>query len=379
MEVIANGLMTIGLARLVGNEFAFLNFGRSLLLSDVPPLLPPRRVVLEIPEAIGADEAVIERCRDLKKLGFQIAIDGVSEPEQIRALARLTDFVKVDVRRASAPAQERIAAALKASQTRLIAEKVEARAEFDRSKALGYSLFQGYYFEPPVVITGNRVSPQQSTYMQLVRELVQQDLDFARLERLFKHDPTMTYRLLRYLNSALFSWASPIRSIRQALSLLGEEELRRWLGLLAFTRLAPGRPTALVVRAAARGRFCELLGGHSGLESRSAELFLLGLLSIFDLLLNCPMEGVVEGLGLSTDVAEALLGLGDKSSRLSRVFHTTVAWDQGDWDEVMRLSASLHIDSEDLAETCAEAMEWSDRVSSVTCPGQPVPAGIEAW
>jgi c-di-GMP-related signal transduction protein len=364
-EVIANGLMTIGLARLVGNSFAFIGFDRDLLLSDVPLMLPARNVIVEILKTVEMDDAVVARCQELKKLGFQLALDNVSAINRVSPLAALADIVKVDFRQSGPAEQERVASEFNHLQTRLVADNVETKEEFERAHRLGYSYFQGYFFAVPTVVTGNRVSSQKSTYLQVFSELTHENLNYAHLERLFKHDPPMTYRLLRYLNSALFSWTSPIQSIRHALTLLGDEELRRWVGLLGLASLAEGRPGALIVAAMIRGRFCELLSCRTPLSNRSSELFLTGLLSSFDQVLQCPMEGVVEGMGLSTDVCEALLGSGDESSRLHRVLGLTLAWERGDWDKVLELSQSLAIDTAVVADDYTEAVSWSERMCDV--------------
>ncbi|MGD0617203.1 MAG: HDOD domain-containing protein [Bryobacteraceae bacterium] len=364
-EVIANGLMTIGLARLVGNSFAFIGFDRDLLLSDAPLMLPARNVIVEILKTVEMDGAVVARCQELKKLGFQLAFANVAATNRVSPLAALADIVKVDFRQFGPAEQERVAADFSQLQTRLVADNVATEEEFERAHRLGYSYFQGYFFAVPTVVTGNRVSSQKSTYLQVFSELTHENLNYAQLERLFKHDPPMTYRLLRYLNSALFSWTSPIQSIRHALSLLGDDELRRWVGLLGLASLAEGRPGALIVTAMTRGRFCELLCCRTPLSGRSSELFLTGLLSLFDEVLQCPMEGVVEGLGLSTDVREALLGTGDDSSRLQRVLGLTLAWERGDWDTVMELSQSLDIDTVIVADDYTEAVSWSERMCDV--------------
>jgi len=371
-EVIANGLMTIGLSKLVGNGYAFINFDRDLLLGEVPLMLPARTVIVEILETVQMDDAVIGRCRELKKRGFQLALDDVSHLDMVKSLAALADIVKVDFRQTDVEQQGRIAAAFSNSQTRLVAEKVETHDEFERARQLGYSYFQGYFFQRPAIITANRVSSQKSTYLRVLNEVARKELDYARLEQLFKHDPPMTYRLLRYLNSALFSWSSPIHSVRHGLSLLGDEELRRWLGLLGLASLAEGRPGALIVSAIIRGRFSELLSSHAQLNSRSAELFLMGLLSMFDVVLQSPMEEVVAGLGLSTDVREALMGDGDESSRLCRVYHLTLAWERAEWNRVMELSRSLDLDTNVVADVYAEAVEWSDRMCDVAILGDAI-------
>lgn len=364
-EVIANWLMTVGLAKLVGNGFAFVNFNRELLLGDVPTMLPARSVVVEILETVQMDDAVVSRCHELKRLGYQLALDDVSATELIRPLAPLADIIKVDFRQTSRAQQERIASDFRHSKARLVAEKVETADEYKRACQLGYSYFQGYYFERPAILTANRVSSQKSTYVQILNELTQSDLNYAQLERLFKHDPPLTYRLLRYLNSALFNWTSPIQSVRHALSLLGEAELRRWLGLLGLASLAEGKPNALIVAAVIRGRFCELLSARTRLASRSSEMFLMGLLSLFDTVLECPMEDVVSGLGLTADVRAALLGTADDSSRLYRVFKLVLAWENADWDTALALSELLDVEAGAVADLYAEAVTWSDHICDV--------------
>jgi len=371
-EVIANGLMTIGLSKLVGNGYAFINFDRGLLLGEVPLMLPARTVIVEILETVKLDAAVVSRCRELKKLGFQLALDDVSHLDTVKSLAALADIVKVDFRQTDAGQQSNIAAAFSDSQTRLVAEKVETYEEFERARRLGYSYFQGYFFQKPAIVTANRVSSQKSTYLRVLAEVARKELDYGRLEQLFKHDPPMTYRLLRYLNSAVFSWSSPIHSVRHGLSLLGDEDLRRWLGLLGLASLSEGRPSALIVSAVIRGRFCELLSSHTQLNSRSPELFLMGLLSLFDVVLQSPMEDVVAGLGLSTDVREALMGAGDESSRLCRVYRLILAWERAEWDGVMELSRSLDLDTNLVADVYAEAVEWSDRMCDVAILGDAI-------
>jgi len=371
-EVIANGLMTIGLSKLVGNGYAFINFDRNLLLGEVPLMLPARTVIVEILETVELDDAVVARCRDLKKLGFQLALDDVARAESVISLASLADIVKVDFRQTDEKQQARIASTFSRSQTRLVAEKVETHGEFQRALDLGYSYFQGYFFQKPAIVTANRVSSQKTTYLQVLNELTRKELDYVRIEQLFKRDPPMTYRLLRYLNSAVFSWNSPIHSVRHGLSLLGDDELRRWLGLLGLASLAEGRPGALIVGAVVRGRFGELLSSHAHLDSRGSELFLMGLLSLFDAVLECPMEDVLGGLGLSTDVRDALLGNGDETSRLCRIYRLILAWERAEWDRIAELSQSLDLDLAQVSDLYAEAVAWSDRMCDVAVLGEAV-------
>ncbi len=361
-QVIANGLTSIGLSKLAGNRPVFVNFPRELLLGSLPFSLPKGRTVIEVLEDVALDVEVIERCRELREAGYEVALDDVEDCSRIGPMANVVRYVKVDLRLAGRERAAEIARFCAGLPVWLLAEKVESRDEFQFARALGYKLFQGYYFDRPEVVSGHSFAPMKASFTEMQRELEREDLDFSKLEKALRADPAMTHRLLRYLNSASFAMAGPVTSVHQAMVLLGETELRRWLFLVGLTKLAgPGNEGA--VRASLlRARYCELLAPRAGLGARGPELFLMGLLSVLGAMLGATMEETVSGLGLSVDVSETLIGDGKASSRLGTLYALARAYERGEWEVAPRLLRPLGIEEDEATACYGEAAEWTEQV-----------------
>lgn len=361
-QVIANGLTSIGLAKLAGSRPVFVNFTRGLLLGSLPFLLPKGRTVIEVLEDVALDAEVIERCRELRDAGYDVALDDVEDCSRIGRMAKVANYVKVDLRLAGRERAAEIARYCAGLPVCLLAEKVESRAEFQFARAIGYTLFQGYYFERPEVVSGHSFAPMKATFMEMERELEREDLDYAKLEKTLRADPAMTHRLLRYLNSASFAISGPVKSVHQAMVLLGETELRRWLFLVGLTKLAGPGNEAAVRASLLRARYCELLAPRAGLGARGPELFLMGLLSVLGGMLGATMEETVSGLGLSADVSETLIGDGQTPSRLGTLYSLARAYERGDWAPVARLLRPLGLEEDELGACYGEAAEWTEQV-----------------
>ena len=361
-QVIANGLTSIGLSKLAGSRPVFVNFTRELLLGSLPFLLPKERTVIEVLEDVALDAEVIERCRELRDAGYDVALDDVEDCSRIGRMANVARYVKVDLRLAGRERAAEIARYCAGSPVCLLAEKVESRVEFQFARALGYKLFQGYYFERPEVVRGHSFAPMKASFIEMQRELEREDLDFSKLEKTLRADPAMTHRLLRYLNSASFAIAGPVKSVHQAMVLLGETELRRWLFLVGLTKLAGPDNEGAVRASLLRARYCELLAPRAGLGARGPELFLMGLLSVLGAMLGATMEETVSGLGLSADVSEALIGDGEASSRLGTLYSLARAYERGDWEVAPRLLRPLGLEEDELATCYGEAAEWTEQV-----------------
>jgi c-di-GMP-related signal transduction protein len=361
-QVIANGLTSIGLAKLAGGRPVFVNFTRDLLLGSLPFLLPKGRTVIEVLEDVALDAEVIERCRELRKAGYDVALDDVEDRSRIGQMANVANYVKVDLRLAGRERAADIARYCASLPACLLAEKVETRAEFQFARALGYKLFQGYYFERPEVVSGHSFAPMKQSFAQMQRELNQEEFDYQKIEKMLRADPAMTHRLLRYLNSASFAMRGPVKSVRQAMVLLGETELRRWLFLVGLTKLA-GPGNAHAVRSSLlRARYCEILAPRAGMGGRGQELFLMGLLSVLGAMLGATMEETVSGLGLSADVCDTLTGDGKASSRLGMLYLLARAYERGDWAPVTQLLRALGMAEDDLGVCYGQAVECTEQV-----------------
>jgi c-di-GMP-related signal transduction protein len=362
-DVITASFLNIGIDRLVGGARAFINFDAELLLSAVPEMLPPGKVVIELLESISVTDEVIAKCRKLKQSGFQIALDDFSCQHQLERLIPLADIIKIDFRETSANDQRTLAAEFRRRKIRTLAEKVETPVEFQSASMTDYTYFQGYFFARPATMQGSRIRPVKQAYFRLLEESAKNELDFRRIEDLLKHEPVLTSQLLRYLNSALFGWNGRIRSIRHALSLLGTEEFRKWAAMIALSGIAGDCPRVLVATSIIRGRFCELVGTQAGLWGRRSELFLMGLLSLLDAILNQKFSAILPELHLPSDVNDVLIG-NDDGSPLSRLHAMAKAFERADWRTASDHALALKVPESALIDGYYEAVRWANQLSA---------------
>jgi c-di-GMP-related signal transduction protein len=364
-DVLLNALLHIGLDHLVGAKPAFVNFDRELLLGELAGLLLPGRIVIEVLETVTPDTEVVARCRDLRKQGFKIALDDVTDFEKVGELITVADFVKVDFRAADPLQQERLARQAIKQSICLLAEKVETAAEFERAVKLGYTLAQGYFFARPKIIPGNNIPPAKIAFLRLLREANKPELDITRIEDSLKREPALVYKLLRFLNSAAFAWEQPIDSIRHALALLGTDQIRKWIGLLALSALTDRTPASLTPLAIIRARFCELIAAAAGFETRSSELFLFGMLSLFEAILRRPTQEIIEHIDLNEDIRNALLNQSQTGDTVGTIYTLVTAYEAGSWEAVDQCAKRLRISRQALSTAYTDAVSWAEDLGKV--------------
>lgn len=350
-----------GLDVLCDKLLAFINCTRDILLNGDVTILPPDRVVVEILETVTPDALVLHACGKLKAAGYRIALDdfGVDDPRE--ALAHLADFIKVDLKQTSMKEAAAIAKKYGSASCQMLAEKVETREEFAAAKKVGFKYFQGYFFRKPETMKSRGVSSTRATSLRLLEEIAKPELDLVKVEDAMKTHATLCFRLLRYLNSPLFTFGSEIHSLRHALSILGEDELRRWCRLAVMLELTQNKPSDLVLSALVRARFSELLGAK--VQHGEADLFLLGLLSLMDSVLGIPMANLVESLPLSPDLRSALL---DEEGNLAPIYKLVLAVEAGEWEKTARLCTELRVTENFVAESHWNAMGWAQAVVTAT-------------
>jgi c-di-GMP-related signal transduction protein len=363
-DVLLNALLHIGMDRLVGGGLAFVNFDRELLLGELAGLLTAR-IVIEVLETVTPDKEVVGRCRELRKQGFKIALDDVTDLGRVGELITVANFVKVDFRTASARQQEIIAREAAHRPVLLVAEKVETADEFARALELGYTLAQGYFFAKPKIIPGTNIPPAKLTFLRLLREVNKPEPDLVQIEDALKREPALVYKLLRYMNSATFAWEQPIDSIRHALALLGTDQIRKWIGLLALSALAGRSPASVTSVAIIRARFCELLAVAAGLRTRSSELFLFGMLSLFEAILRRPTLEIIEHIDLNADIRNALLSQSQAGDTVGVIYSLVTAYEAGSWDTVDACAQRLGVSKQALASAYTEAVRWSEDIGKV--------------
>jgi EAL and modified HD-GYP domain-containing signal transduction protein len=305
--------------------------------------------VLEIPENLPIDRDLIEAVKDLSNSGHRIALDDIADPLKIRPLLGYVDIVKFDLIASDRNRLREDIALLKQFNVKLLAEKVETHEEHQLCKQLGFDYFQGYFLCRPKTIQGKKISPAGIVVLQLLNQFQDPDVDFAKLEGIIAQDVLLGYKLLQLVNSAHFGLPRRIESIRQAISLLGLEQLRGWLTLFMFTKTW-GKPQELTTLAMLRAKLCELMARARG-ESKPERYFMIGLFSVLDALLDAPMEQVILHLPLSEEAAEALLY---RTGTLGSFLQCVVAYERGQWDIVK----SIFPDPDLLRNLYMEALDW---------------------
>ncbi|MEQ8483312.1 MAG: HDOD domain-containing protein [Pseudomonadales bacterium] len=324
-EVISTGIVDIGLERLVGTVPAFINVTARFLQGELP--LPQRKgqIVLEVLEDIPIDEALVARLRELSTAGYRLALDDFVFRPGCEALLPMVDYVKLDVLALGEDALGEYVTRLRPYGALLLAEKVETHEVMTRCAELGFDLFQGYFFCRPKIITGKRPEASRVTVMHLLARIRDPEASLDELEQLVSRDPAISFRLLRYINSAYCAVSVEVTSIRQALVLVGTRQVRDWATLMLMSRLSDDKPSELMVTALVRARLCERLGqGLPGYDR--SQCFTLGLLSVLDALLDQPMADVVGQLPLDEATRDALVG---EPGPLGTLLAQVLAYEQG--------------------------------------------------
>jgi len=307
-NVIVNALNNVGLKRLIGEKKGFINVDTEILESGIFDLLPKENMVLEILETVELTDNIVELCRRLREEGYQLALDDFVYGEPLSPVMSATNYVKMDLPMYNRQSLTEVVDQLKKYPIKLIAEKVETKEDFEFCYSLGFDYFQGYFFAKPSVVTAKSLSPAQLVLIELSRSLSRED-EFYIIEALFKKNPELNYKLLKFMNSAAFYTSEKITSLRQSLALLGYRNLQKWVMLLLFAgeggdfRLSP-----LLERAALRGRIMELLAKKISNDPVIADsAFMTGVLSLIDILLELPIANILKEFNLSQDINNALI------------------------------------------------------------------------
>lgn len=343
-----------GIQSLCGPQRAFVNCTQEMLIRGTPTLLPPKVLGIEVMESVTADEPVVRACIDLKKAGYTIALAHFVPNGNTLALLPFADILKIDVQVTSLDGCLRLVQPFR-HKAQLLAENVETRDQFRATLTQGFDFFQGSFFRKPVMVSTSELPPSALACVRVLQAVNRPELNLSELEQIIKSEPSFCYRLLRYLNSATFFLQSGVNSIRHALALLGEREIRRWLRLMATVLARGGAADGLIIHALTRARFCELI---SKKVNRSGDDgFIMGLFSLMEAILGLKMEVLLSLVPLSTDAQEALTG---NPSRLRSVLDIAVAYEAAQWDDVARLATELKIQDEDVAKCYCAAVRWSE-------------------
>jgi EAL and modified HD-GYP domain-containing signal transduction protein len=358
---IINGFVEIGLDRLTNGRKAFVNFTEKLLLDNVPALLPPQYLVVEVLENIKPTPEVLKACENLKRAGFNIALDDFIICDENLAFLDYADIIKVDFI-ATPPVdvvnfikylreKERLA-----RPPSLLAEKIENNEMYDMAVHMGFHYFQGDFFSRPVIVEGRGINPMAINRLRIMQISMKSDFEIRELADVIKRDVALSFRLLKLVNSAYFALSAAVSNIQQALVILGSTEVKKWVALMCLLEVNPDKTVEITRMSLVRARFLELLALDSGRESESEDLYLIGMFSLMDVMMECPMGQVLAQMNLDETVTRPLV---EKTGRSYDMLRVIEAYERGEFDAAVERAKPLGIGESDLIRSYMDALQWS--------------------
>jgi EAL and modified HD-GYP domain-containing signal transduction protein len=360
-DVMVNSFHLIGIDNITGGKKAFINFTDQLIKEEIATLFPSKDLVIEILETVQPCTDIILSCSNLKNKGYTIALDDFVFSEQYLPLIAMADIIKIDFLNTPPHIRETLVKSLKNRKIKFLAEKIETHEDFEQAKKWGYSLFQGYFFSKPIIMSVHDVSPSKLNYLQLIQKTNAAEFDFEHIADIVSRDLSLSYKLLRMVNSAAFGFRSRIKSVRQALVLLGSDEIKKWVSLIAIRGIGEDQPEEIITTSLVRARFLEQLSVAFHKSINHDECFLTGLFSTLDVLMNRPMPEILKEIAITDDIIEALT---HNSGRMGHAYQLILAYEKADWDTVTQMCSALEFDCGQVTDIYLEALNWSHQLET---------------
>lgn len=355
IRVLGSVLTEIGLEEIVGDNPASVNVTRRFLLDAGIPPLPAERMILEVLEDVEVDDLLVEAVRRFKSKGYTLALDDFTWRESLRPLVELADIVKIDVAALDDAGLEEQLRLLLPFGKKLVAEKVETYERFETCKALGFDYFQGDFFCKPKVLRQKAIPSNRLAQLKLIAALNSEETEFDEVERIISRDVGLSFKLLRYINSAFFSLPQKVGSIRQAMVLLGLHAIRRWSTLLVMAGI-DDKPHELIVTALIRARMCELLTpGH--VQREHEESFTVGMFSVVEALMDAPIDRVLASLPLAEELK---LAIAKQEGPKGKILAAVLAFEAGDFARLLEVAPRVGISVQDAYN---QAVAWASEAA----------------
>jgi len=338
-SVVIDALINFGIKKLTSDKMAYINFTKKLLLDDLHTLFETDALTIEILETQVVDAIFVEKCKEMKAQGYILALDDFIGGDKFDLIIPYMDIIKVDFLVLSTIARHEIASKYAPFGIKLLAEKVESQEDFDEAKRFGYHLFQGYFFERPIICKSKSINVSTYRYMEILKETTGEVPDFNRMAEIIKKDFSLTYKLLRLINSPAFYTVCEVTSVNHALALLGINEIRKWTTLIMLRDISSDKPDELV--------------------SRETEAFLLGLFSLIDTIMEKPLFDIIEPLPLKKDLKGALMG---ERNSFHTILHVLQYYEMGNWDKIIEIARAKEVDHSVLNVLHLEAIDEANKL-----------------
>jgi len=360
-DVISNSFLTIGMDTLTGGKRGFINFTANLLKNQIAYSLPKESLGIEILENVEPDQDIILACKQLKEAGYLLVLDDFVFEPKFWPLIDLADIIKVDFLSTDVHERRNILQRVGSREIKFLAEKVETRDDFVQALQMGYCYFQGYYFCKPVIISGKSIPLFKLNYLRLMEEINNSEVDFEKINTFIKGDVSLSYNLLKFINSSFFGLKTKINSIKQALVLLGLSEVRKWASIIVLQNIGEDKPDELIVNSVVRATFGEALARKTVLKDQASNIFLMGMFSLIDAFLDRPLADVLAELPLTNEIKRALLG---EDNQIRAFLDLILAYEKADWVNFSVYAQKVHIDESEVPNLYLQALTSANQFTS---------------
>lgn len=358
-RVIVNTFLLLGLDRVTSGRKAFINFTQRLLLDGTGFNLPKDLIVIEILEDVLPDKDLIQVCSKLRAAGYMLALDDfVLANERLKPFLKMVDILKVDFRENSDLEKKVIAEKAAGLKVKLLAEKVETLAEFKLGLKAGYEYFQGFFFQKPEIIPGKNIPGYKLNHLKLLQEVNRADIQYDALAETISRDVSLSYKLLNYINSAYFGLHQQVKSVSHAVMLLGNDEIRKWASLVLLMGLGANKPEEILVTSLVRANLCEALAKRLRLKGCESELYMLGLLSLIDVLVGRPLMEIIGDLPVGSNIKLALSG---EKNKYKEILDLVLNYERANWIALQKTLNHTNVKFDDISEIYLSSIERAQK------------------
>ena len=356
-RLLVENFMSTGCNPALESPRSFINFPQESLISLVPTAFPKRKIVVEVLETCTPNDELFSAIKHLHRMGYIIALDDFSLDAAWDRFLPYSHIVKLDIMQLGIETACKYVKQRKQQgcKRHYLAERVETNDEFQQAFDAGFHFYQGYFFSKPQIIKNRVVKPEELLTMQLFQEVCRTEVNFVRIEQLIAQDVSLSYQLLKFVNTASARLENPISSFKQALVYLGEEQIKMFVTLIATAHAAINKPKELYKQSLVKGRFCELMICRIQNGTPGQQAFIVGLFSLLDALLDRKLDDVLDQLSLSKEIEQAILL---RVGLLGSMLALYESLDTGDWEEIDKTSRLLGFSPKTVEKTYQDAEQW---------------------
>lgn len=359
-RVIDNSFLVMGIETITSGRRALINFTSELLKQELPTLFPKDLIGVEILESVRGDDEIIACCKKLKKMGYLLFLDDFVFSADLISLVELADVIKVDFLTTSRQQKQELVKRFgKRYGISFLAERIETFDQLEEAIELGYSYFQGYFFCKPDIVSGREIPGYKLTNLRVLQELNREDISFDAIADIVKTDVSMSYKVLKLVNSAAFGLSRKVDSIKEALVILGLIGTKKLINLICLNNMGQEKPDELLITSLLRARFGEVLAKEMGMKEKDSQFFLLGLFSSINAFLDRSMDEIMKDLPIQQDVKAALLG---EDNFYNQALNYITAYEGGDWGRVQEFSKKLNLNEERVPDLYRRSIIWTQKL-----------------